>query len=131
MSPDKLELVKIKISKAKELLAEVVDFHIENKLWNTSVNRLYYACFQAVSALLAVYDLNAKTHSGVRQLFGLHFVKTGKVNEATGEFYSTLFGMRQKADYEDLIEYERQNVLPLIQPATDLILIIEELLSKA
>jgi uncharacterized protein (UPF0332 family) len=51
-------------------------------------------------------------------MFGLHFI-----------FYSTLFRMRQKADYEDLIDYEEEDVLRLIQPATDLISAIEKMLS--
>jgi uncharacterized protein (UPF0332 family) len=36
------ELVKYRINKARETLNEVT-LHIENELWNTAVNRLYYA----------------------------------------------------------------------------------------
>lgn len=45
------EIVKYRLSRAHETLNEV-EILIENKLWNTAINRLYYACFYAVNALL-------------------------------------------------------------------------------
>jgi len=61
-------------------------------------------------------------------MFGQHFVKTGKVPEYLADVYSTLFHLRQSADYEYLVEYEEENVLPLTEPANTLIQLIEELL---
>ena len=48
---DRNEIVKYRISKAQETFREV-EKHIENELWNTAINRLYYACYYAVTALL-------------------------------------------------------------------------------
>jgi uncharacterized protein (UPF0332 family) len=45
--------------------------------WNTAINRMYYACFYAVSALLTKYDIEVNSHNGLRQKFGEHYVKTG------------------------------------------------------
>ena len=129
MNPEKSEYINRRIANAKKTLDEV-EILIENKLWNTAVNRVYYACFYAVTALLHNYDLDTKTHSGTQNVFGLHFVKTGIISKELSKFYSTLFGMRQNADYEDEYEYEEKDVLELIQPANDLIAAIEEVLSK-
>lgn len=38
---------------------------------NAAVNRLYYACFYAVSALLSSRGLSSARHSGVRSLSGI------------------------------------------------------------
>ena len=73
---DKTELVKYRLRRARETYNEV-SILVKNELWNTAVNRLYYSCFYAVIALLANEGIEIQTHSGVRQLFGLHFVKTG------------------------------------------------------
>ncbi len=129
MSVDKKDLVNFRLGKAKEVLFEV-DIQIENGLWNTAINRSYYACFHAVTALLAAYDINAKTHSGVRQMLGLHFVHTRLIDEAAGEFYSTLFYMRQSADYEDFLEYDEDDAIKLLQPSRDFVALIDTLLSK-
>lgn len=48
---EKQEIVKYRIIKARETFNEV-KLHIENKLWTTAINRLYYACYYAVIALL-------------------------------------------------------------------------------
>ena len=129
MTPEKLQLPELMLAKAWETFDEV-SILVENSLWNTAVNRVYYACFYAVSALLVSNDLNAKTHSGAQQMFGLHFLKTGLIREETGDFFSLLFRMRQKADYEYLVEYERDDVLSIMQPAKDLIAEIEQYLAK-
>jgi len=51
---DKAELVKYRLRRARETYKEV-DILVENQLWNTAVNRLYYSCFYAVIALLAAH----------------------------------------------------------------------------
>jgi len=82
-----------------------------------------------MSALLANDGVYAKTHSGIKQMFGLHFVKTGKISEEMSAFYTSLFQMRQSADYEAMFHYEEENVLPLITPARELIFLIDEMLA--
>lgn len=37
--------------------------------WNACVNRLYYACFYAVSALLVRHGLSSPKHTGVRSIY--------------------------------------------------------------
>jgi uncharacterized protein (UPF0332 family) len=126
---ERQELVKYRITKARETFNEV-DLHVENKLWNTAVNRLYYACYYAVIALLIDKDIHAQTHSGVRQMFGLHFVKSGLIDKESGKFYTDIFDMRLTGDYDDYIDFEKEDVLDLIGPANELISKIELLLSK-
>ncbi len=130
MNPDMSEFISLRMANANKVLAEVVDYQIENQLWNTAVNRLYYACYYAVSALLYSKDFNSKTHSGTKRLFEQHFINTGIISTEAANFYARLFGMRQNADYEDEIDYEREDVIILVQPAKDLIASIESILTK-
>lgn len=126
---ERQELVKYRIIKARETFNEIY-LHIENELWNTAVNRLYYACYYAVIALLIDKDIHAQTHSGVRQMFGLHFVKSGLIDKESGKFFTDIFDMRQTGDYDDYIDFKKEDVLDLIEPANELISKIEILLSK-
>ena len=48
---DKNVLVAYKLARAKETITEA-EILIEYQKWNTAVNRLYYACFYAVTSLL-------------------------------------------------------------------------------
>jgi uncharacterized protein (UPF0332 family) len=126
---ERQELVKYRISKARVTYNEV-ELHVENKLWNTAINRLYYACYYVVIALLIDKDIQAQTHAGVRQMFGLHFVKSGLIDKESGKFYTDIFDMRQTGDYDDYIDFSKEDVLDLIEPANKLITKIEGLLLK-
>lgn len=121
------DLVRHRINRAKETLEEV-RFQIENSKWNTAANRLYYACYYAVTALLAHNSLSAKTHTGVRQMFALHFIKPGKIDHALGDLYTDIFEMRQTGDYDDFIVINEEKVLAMATLANTLIARIEMLL---
>ena len=83
---------------------------IEKGLLVPAVNRLYYACFYAVSALLYTAGLASSRHSGVMALFEKQFVKTGEVPAEQGRFYRALFGRRQRGDYDDLVAFDPAEV---------------------
>ena len=64
-----------------------------------TANRIYYACFYAVSAVLLHDEKTFSKHSGVRAAFHRHLIKTGRVPSDHGPFYDEAFGARQQADY--------------------------------
>ena len=123
------------MSLSQEERRAVVEFRIEKairayeqakgvlglKYWETIANRLYYAAYNAVSALLIANGETAQTHSGVIHLFGLHFVKTGIVSSDIGRLYHSLFTMRQTGDYDDTYGLTEQDVLPYVEPTGQLI----------
>jgi uncharacterized protein len=77
---------------------------------NACMNRLYYACFYAASALLYANNLSSSKHSGVRALFGRHFVKEGIVPTCMGEIYNDLYEYRQESDYKDFFQAEASSI---------------------
>lgn len=124
---EKAELINYRINRAEESLKEV-QLLIENKLWTFSINRIYYSCYYAVSALMLKHNIETKTHSGIRQMFGLHFVKTSKIPMDLGKFYSDIFEMRQSGDYDDYIEFTEEEVQDALKSAEELILNIKSIL---
>lgn len=117
---ERAEMVAYRIKRSQETLDEVKN-HIENKFWTTAINRLYYACFYSVSALLLDKDIKVTTHAGARQMLGLHYIKTGIIDKSLGKFYSNIFDMRHTGDYDDFVEFSEEEVLELIEPANQLI----------
>lgn len=71
-----------------------------------AMNRLYYAAFYAVSALLMAHKLSFKKHSGVRAAFHQQFIKTGLLERKWGRLYDQLFEDRQEGDYVVFISFE-------------------------
>ena len=98
--------------------------------WNACVNRLYYACFYAVSALLVRHGLSSSKHTGVRSLFNRQYVKTGKVPKEFARTYNDLFERRQEGDYIDFVRFQESQVLPWISKAEELIVYITSLVEK-
>lgn len=121
---DRLEVVKYRIEKAMRTYNEAVGA-INNGYSETAANRLYYAAYYAVSALLIAYKYEASTHNGVIQMFGKAFIRTGVINREYGKIFNQLFSLRMTGDYEDRhIMDMNEEVLPLVKPAQRLIEIV-------
>jgi uncharacterized protein (UPF0332 family) len=102
-----------------------------NKSWNSCVNRLYYACFYAVSALLINNNFEAKSHNGIRSIFFREFIKTGKVHKDFGRLYSDLFDWRNKGDYSDFFDFGAEDVLPLLEKTEKFINVIVKIIKTS
>ena len=90
---------------------------------------MYYACYYAASAALIAYRIEAKSHEGVRQQLGLHFVLTGKISQEQGRFYSRLYSKRTTGDYDDFINHTAETVDELYPQAQLFVKNIEDLLN--
>jgi uncharacterized protein (UPF0332 family) len=98
----------------------------ENGFWNSAVNRLYYALFYAVNALLVSNEIYSQSHSGMKSQFSLHFIKTGKMDKKFGKLLAQLYDWRQKGDYENLFDYNSESVESLFEPVEEMIAEIEK-----
>ena len=98
--------------------------------WNSVINRLYYVCFYAISALLYKNDLNARSHSGMKHQFTLHFIKTGLIDKKLGGIYIELFDFRQEGDYGDFKDFNKDITMPLFEPVEELLEKIENLIKE-
>ena len=107
------DYINYRLQRAEESYSDAIIL-AEKERWNSVINRLYYSCFYAVIALLLKNDIETQTHDGSRTQFGLKFIKTGLIDKKFGKTYSKLFDMRQKGDYGDLYDYDKETVLPLI-----------------
>lgn len=78
MSGTKADLIIYRLERA-DMTLETARRLVEDKDWFGAANRLYYAVYQAVSALMTQADIRIKSHSGAKAMFELHFIKAGKV----------------------------------------------------
>ena len=100
MSKSKGEIIAFGLLKSDKD-SKAVKSLIASEDWDVAMNRLYYAAFHAVSALLYQNNIRAKAHSGAKAMLELHFVKTGLLSIEWGKFYAQLFSERNDSDYED------------------------------
>jgi len=120
-------IVAYRKEKAHKTLDEI-PILIEHELWNTAVNRLYYACFFAVNALLISRQIETKTHAGALRMLSLHFTKTRKISIELNRFYADLFDNRQSGDYADFTYFDKEMVEELHKQAIIFVHTIEKLI---
>lgn len=91
-------IVNLEQEKALNTFAEMEVLR-QAGLWNNIANRLYYAAFHAVSALLIHDHYNVGSHQGAVIMLHQYYVKPGILSKEDGAFYSQLQTMREKSDY--------------------------------
>lgn len=99
------EVVRYWWSKAEESLLSA-QREIDAQSLGFAMNRIYYAAFYAVSAVLLDRKTSFKKHSGVRAAFHRELVKSGQLDITWSKFYDRLFEDRQEGDYLALIDFE-------------------------
>lgn len=100
---------------------EDMEFCANEGKWEAASNRLYYALFHAMSALLISDGYNVKSHRGILAMFGEHYVRTGIFERKDGSLLSDLVIMRDNADYNCFYEADEEKLSPLIAPTKSLI----------
>lgn len=116
LTPDQRNtVVNLEYEKALQILSQI-DALKELKFWDTIANRLYYAVFHAVSALLIHDGHQVKSHKGVVQVFGLNYIVTRVFSLEEGKLYSRLQTLREEGDYNCYIQADADIAL-MIEPA--------------
>ncbi len=116
-----------RLSSSRETLVEA-RILFEAKRLRGAVNRIYYGMFYAVSALALSRDFSTSSHSQLRGYLNREFVKTGALSADLGRAYGTAFDSRTKGDYDDLVEFEAEEVEKLLQEAETFIRTVADLI---
>jgi len=119
------DLINYRLERSRETL-EDAKLLAEKHRWNSAINRLYYAAYYAVIALLLKENYKSTTHNGAKTQFSEQFIKTGLFPKEFGRIYSQLFTWRQKGDYADLFDFTEEKVTPYFEPVEKLIKMVEK-----
>ncbi len=122
-------LVALELKKARETYGEIEVLVGANRL-NGAANRMYYAVFHAVCALLISDGIQVNTHRGSHALFSQHYIKTGILPREYGHLYNQLQTMREESDYNCAYDVEMDELQQRLEPAKRLIEDIEKLVDK-
>ena len=99
---DKTELAH-EVSNHLLLLEEQLRSFVANaqaRTFRSAMHNLYYAAFNATSALLASKGIRVDSHDGAQSMLALHFVKPGVLRRDTTSKLNDLMSKRHAADYK-------------------------------
>lgn len=117
---ERLLIVKLEIEKAYRLYGQALIMQASEQ-WDGMANRLYYAVFHAVSALLIHDRHEVNTHKGSHVLFAQYYVKIGVLPKKYGELYRTMEKMREESDYNCTYDEEADVLQENLAPAKEMI----------
>lgn len=121
-------IVSLELDKANKTIEQIPELR-KLGYWDNIANRLYYAVFHAVNALLINDGHPVNTHRGAISLFGNYYIRTGIFSSEDGRLYSDLQVMRNNSDYNCSFSATQQEIEPMIEPARNLITKIANFIS--
>jgi uncharacterized protein (UPF0332 family) len=131
---DRIALSRYRADAARERLraAEVL---LREGLFRDSITRAYYAIHSMARALLILYDIRATTHEGVKTMLSKQLIKEAKLLPSDfAKKFSILKALREDADYEDFIEFSREDAQEAIETAREFIdrtsQVVEEIINS-
>ena len=130
MTEGRQALIRYRLDRAAETLEEA-RLMLQTHHRHGAANRLYYACFYAVTALLLKHDLSRAKHSGVLALFNQHFIKSGRIPLEMGKFYARVYENRMESDYADTVALDLSSVEDDLAQAQSFIRLIAALIDQA
>jgi uncharacterized protein (UPF0332 family) len=114
------ELATYRLERAHSSLRTAVIL-LKEKEYSDCINRTYYACFYAVTALLASIDVLPKSHAGTKTMLHKHFSLTNRITAEHSAFYGQIFNLRQEEDYKDFAIVSPEKASEMLTKAQDFI----------
>lgn len=113
----------------------VNNFEISKSLYTNgdygfALNRAYYAAFDAMRAVNALSGFDSSKHSGVIAYFNKEYVKNGDFPPDTSAIVKRASMLREKSDYEDFFEPEKEDAETVINEVSVFIEEIRKYLIK-
>ena len=128
-SEERRIIVGLELEKANSMLLQT-GMSIENKMWDLTANRLYYAAFHAVCALLIHNGIHVGTHKGAQVMFNKEFVQKGEMSVADNHLFSRLQQLREEGDYNCYIETTKEEIMPYVESTKEFIVKISNLINR-
>lgn len=110
MTENRKALVEYRLTQALDSIKEADVLNQSGMSRRSVMNRLYYAMFYAVLALLQEKEMGTSKHSGAIALFDREYVKTGTFPKEMSKALHRAFELRQKGDYMEETEVTADDV---------------------
>jgi len=86
----------------------------ESEDYGVALNRAYYSAFDAMREVNALDGFDSSKHSGVIAHFNQEYVKSGKFPPTTSAIIRKASMLREKSDYEDFYEPDKEETEDII-----------------
>jgi uncharacterized protein (UPF0332 family) len=110
MKEELFALIQYRLKQADDSIKEAEVLLKEGMSLRSVMNRLYYAMFYTVLALLQEKQLGTSKHYGAISLFDREFIKSGIFDKELSKTLHRSFELRQKGDYMEQPEITKADI---------------------
>ena len=122
---ERIELSSARLDKAYQMLT-AGRIMLQYEDYASACNRLYYAVFHAMRAVLALDEIDEHKHSHLISEFRRRYLKTNILDRSLSDTIGSSFQIRNESDYEDNWIISKSDVIEQEQKVTDFLIAIEE-----
>ncbi|MEE9164975.1 MAG: HEPN domain-containing protein [Nitrospinota bacterium] len=130
MNDKLIALIQYRLKEADDSINEAGVLLKEGMSMRAVMNRLYYAMFYAVLALLQQKQMGASKYSGAISFFDREFIKKGIFDKELSKTLHRAFELRQKGDYMEEPEVTKEDVDELFPKTIDFVNKVKSYLTK-
>jgi len=121
---EKIALSDVRAEKSNDMLSDASDT-LKSGLFNTSVNRSYYAALHSARSLLILKGIDPLQHDGVKTMLSLHFIKTKILPENIIKDFKNLLSLRTDVDYGDFESIDKKEAEAALKKTKSFLKVIE------
>lgn len=114
-------LIRCRLEQAEDSIKEARLLQKEGMSLRSVMNRLYYAMFYSLLALLQQKGIGTSKHIGAISLFDREFIKNGVFDKELSRRLHRAFELRQKGDYLEQAEISEQDIAEMFPKAVDFV----------
>ncbi|MDP4175060.1 MAG: HEPN domain-containing protein [Bacteroidota bacterium] len=103
---------------------------LDSGMLSAAMNRIYYAGFYIVSALVLLDGFSTSKHRQLIGYFNKNYIKTGKVPIDLGEILDESYNNRVAADYHDFVYLTKTQVEEFFNQMKDFISFIDQMIQN-
>ncbi|MCL2223897.1 MAG: HEPN domain-containing protein [Defluviitaleaceae bacterium] len=129
LTDNRIALAQVRIDHAKEDLLTAEE-NYKNKRYKAVNNRVYYAIFHSIRAILALDGVDFKSHSSVLGYFNKNYIHTNILDRSLGSAVVWASKARNDSDYNDFYTIIPEDVKSNIESARVLFSAVEEYIEK-
>ncbi|MCM1316830.1 MAG: HEPN domain-containing protein [Bacteroides sp.] len=113
-------IIEYRIEKSLSTLTQTKTLY-DLGMYGFCANRLYYALFYMLNALMLKNSIFAHTHSGIISMVHKHFIHTGIISTDEGKIIKRTFDLRQGCDYDDFVDADKEDI-DMLMPKVELLI---------
>ena len=121
---ERRELSSARLDKAFQML-NAARIMLQYEDYATACNRLYYAVFHAMRAVLVLDEIDEHSHSHLIAEFRKRYLKTNVLDRSLSDTIGSSFQIRNESDYEDDWIIPKADVIEQEQKVSEFLAVIE------